>query len=63
MRGWIDEVDGISGVEPLGKNMMVTLSGFGTGDAVGEAVGEAFKPCAPKLCLIVFEAAPRACLW
>ena len=41
MRGWIDEVDGTSGVEPLGKNMMVTLLGFGVGDAVGDAVGEA----------------------
>jgi hypothetical protein len=41
LRGWIDEVDGISGFEPLGKNMMVTLSGFGAGDAVGEAVGDA----------------------
>lgn len=41
LRGWIDEVDGTSGVEPLGKNMMVTLSGFGAGEAVGEAVGDA----------------------
>jgi hypothetical protein len=29
LRGWIDDVDGISGAERLRKNMVVTLSGSG----------------------------------